>query len=458
MGRKKILIVGGGTAGWITATVLHKKYDVHLVESKDIPTIGVGESTTEVVMDALREAGVDLDDFMSYCNATPKYGVKFVGWSERDYFHPFGENFLEQQYEPEECEQFLTKCYKAGRDITALSPYTAMAEKGLRPDFDSGQEFFNDVALHWQANTVPQYLKNFLKDKITHTYDTVENVNRSWIGITGVKCKDNYYIADYYVDCTGGARLLSKKLGVQWNSWKHETLLDSVITYSCKPNPKIYYTTSTAWDNGWEWSIPLQDKMQHGYVYSSKYCTKEQAIKEAKRRRGDIEVLNTVHFHSGVLEKVAYKNLISIGLSAHFIEPLEATNIEFAVISAKEFDKAIDNNQSFVNLNTRLMKMIDEIKKFIIFHYYLPNKSGQFWKDVRGEFSEEDIVDRKQIYPWHIFNWYSVAQGINFDKEQYDVDVEVDYLTSQFQSERKVSEIERVESCAGNLPSSAQGL
>ena len=452
MVRKKILIVGGGTAGWLAATVLHKKYDVHLVESKNIPTIGVGESTTETVMDALRQAGVDLEDFVSYCNATPKYGVKFVGWSEQDYFHPFGENFLEKQYGPEECEQFLTKCYKAGRDVTALSPYTAMAEKGLYPDFNTDQEFFNDVALHWQANTVPEYLKNFLKDKITHSYDTVQNVNVDRTGITGVKGEDNYYTADYYVDCTGGARLLSKKLGILWDSWKHETPLDSAITYSCKPEPNTYYTTATAWDNGWEWSIPLQDKMQHGYVYSSKHCTKEQAIEEVKRRRGDIDVLNAVHFEPGVLERVAYKNLISIGLSAHFIEPLEATNIELTVIMAKEFDKAIQDDcygkspHAFYNLNKRCLNMINEIKKFVIFHYYLPNKSGQFWKDMKSEFTEEDIVDRKRIYPWHIFNWYSVAQGINFDTEQYDVDVEVDYLTSQFQSERKVSELERMES------------
>ena len=442
MARNTILIVGGGTAGWLAATVLHKNYDVHLVESPNIPTIGVGESTTETVMDALREAGVDLEDFVSYCNATPKYGVKFVNWSEKDYFHPFGENFLEHQF-GEECEKFLTKCYKAGRDITMLSPYTKMAQKGLFPKFNSDEEFYNDVALHWQANTVPEYLKNFLKDKVTHTYDTVENVHVHWNGITGVKGKDNYYTADYYVDCTGGARMLSKKMGIKWNSWKNETPLDSAVTYSCEPKPYTYYTTATAWDNGWEWSIPLQNKMQHGYVYSSKHCTKEQAIEEVKRRRGDVKILNSVHFEPGVLERIAYKNLISIGLSAHFIEPLEATNIELTVIMAKEFDTAIRKDDMW-NLDQKLKKMVDEIKKFVLFHYVLPNKKGKFWEDVYSEFNEDDIIDRKQIYPWHIFNWYSVAQGINFDKQQYDIDVEVDYLVSEYESEKKVAEIERM--------------
>jgi hypothetical protein len=144
---------------------------------------------------------------------------------------------------------------------------------------------------------------------------------------------------------------------------------------------------------------------------------------------------------------------MSIGLSAHFIEPLEATNIELTVIMAKELDKAItENDVDFINLNNRVLSYIDEIKEFVIFHYALPHKTGRFWKDIYKQYSESDIVDRKQIYPWHIFNWYSVAQGINFDKELYEnIDVEVEYLTSEFETERKVAELERMESKTRSL-------
>ena len=448
MARKKILIVGGGTAGWLAATVLHQKYDVQLVESQTVPTIGVGESTTETVMDALRQAGVDLNDFVNSCNATPKYGVLFDGWADKPYFHPFGENFLEKQYGPEECINFLTKCYKTGRDVAKLTPYTHMAEKGIYPLFDSDEEFFNDVALHWQAGAVPEYLKNFLTDKIKHCYDTIKGIHSDKFGITSVQGQENNYIADYYIDCTGGARMLSKELGIKWEQWNNDTPLDSALTYSRDPEPNTFYTRATAWDNGWEWSIPLQDRMQHGYVYSSTHSTKEQAIEEIKRRRGNVEILNEVHFQPGVLSKVADKNMISIGLSAHFIEPLEATNIELTVIMAKELDQAIEENDiGFTKLNKKLLSYIDEIKNFVIFHYSIPNKPGKFWQDIYKQYSESDIVDRKQIYPWHIFNWYSVAQGINFDKELYEnIDVEVDYLTSEFEKERKVAELERMES------------
>ena len=132
--------------------------------------------------------------------------------------------------------------------------------------------------------------------------------------------------------------------------------------------------------------------------------------------------------------------MISIGLSAHFLEPLEATNIELSVIMANELDQAIEENDlGFNKLNNRLLSYIDEIKDFVLFHYVLPNKKGKFWEDIYSEFHEDDIIDRKQIYPWHIFNWYSVAQGINFDKQQYDIDIEIDYLVSEFESEKKVA-------------------
>jgi len=201
---------------------------------------------------------------------------------------------------------------------------------------------------------------------------------------------------------------------------------------------------------GWEWSIPLQDKMNHGYVYSSKHCTREEALAEIKAKRGDVIINGDVHFEPGVLETIATKNLCSIGLSAHFIEPLEATNIELTVIMAKEFDKAIENN-SIDELETRLQQIVEEIKRFVLFHYSIPEKQGQFWKDIYQQYTQDDVLERKQIYPWHPFNWYSVAQGIGFKRELDFVDIEVDYLTTEFEVHRKVAELERMESKTRSL-------
>jgi len=440
MGRKSILIAGGGTAGWMTALVLHKKYDVTMIESPSVPTIGVGESTTETVMDALRQGGVDINDFVKHTNATPKYGVNFANWSTKDYFHAFGENFLEKEF-GDKLPKFLADCYIAGKDVSHLSPYTHMAKSGVEPVFGTDDEFWWDTALHWQANKVPEYLKNVLADKMTHIYDHIEDIGVDELGITHV----NNYTADYYIDCTGGKRILSKALGIKWQSWTDQTPLDSALTYSTPAQEKVYYTNAHAMNCGWEWSIPLQDKTNHGYVYSSKHCTREEAIAEIKAKRGDVEILADVHFEPGVLENVATKNMCSIGLSAHFIEPLEATNIELTVIMAKEFDYAIENN-CIEELNDRVQDIVKEIQRFVIFHYAITEKQGQFWEDIYQQYSNEDIIERKQIYPWHPFNWYSVAQGINFNSNIKDVDIEVDYLTAEFNMQRKVAEVERMES------------
>ena len=445
MARKSILIVGGGTAGWMTALVLHKKYDITMIESPSVPTIGVGESTTETVMDALRQGGVDINDFVKHTNATPKYGVNFENWVEKDYFHAFGENFLEKKF-GDKLSDFLANCYKAGKDVISLSPYTHMAKKGIEPVFNSGDEFWWDTALHWEASTVPEYLKKFLENKMTHIYDHVDNVESNDLGIVSV----NGHIADYFIDCTGGKRILSKELGIEWKSWTDITPLDSAITYSTEAKPKTYFTTAHAMNCGWEWSIPLQDRINHGYVYSSKHSTREEAVAEVKARRGDVEILADVRFEPGVLNTIATKNYCSIGLSAHFIEPLEATNIELTVIMAKEFDNAIENG-TLEELNNKFHDIIDEIQRFVLFHYSIPEKRGQFWEDIYQQYDQKDIVERKQIYPWHPFNWYSVAQGINFNNVKTDVDIEIDYLTTEFEVQKKVVELERMESKTRNL-------
>jgi len=446
MARKKILIVGGGTAGWMTALVLYQKYDVMMIESPSVPIIGVGESTTETVMDALRQGGVDINDFVKHTNATPKYGVNFSNWSSKDYFHAFGENFLEKIFGVTECNDFLADCHRSGKDVISLSPYTHMAQKGIDPVFGTDEEFWWDTALHWEASKVPEFFKKFLENKIVHIYDHVNDVQSNDFGITSV----NGHVADYYIDCTGGKRILSNHLGIKWQSWKDVTPLDSAITFSTEAKPKTYYTNAHAMNCGWEWSIPLQDKMNHGYVYSSKHCTREEALAEIKAKRGDVVINGDVHFEPGVLETIATKNLCSIGLSAHFIEPLEATNIELTVIMAKEFDKAIENN-SIDELETRLQQIVEEIKRFVLFHYSIPEKQGQFWKDIYQQYTQDDVLERKQIYPWHPFNWYSVAQGIGFKRELDFVDIEVDYLTTEFEVHRKVAELERMESKTRSL-------
>ena len=402
MGKDKVLICGGGTAGWLAALMMHDKFDVTLIESESIPPIGVGESTTETVTDVMRTAGIDMKDFVSKTNATGKYGVQFTGWP--DYFHPFGETWLQEHID----EGKLESMYSAGHNISNLSPYTHLAQDGTEPPLDFKDSFFHDVALHWQNDLVAPYLKEFLGNKIKHHYHDIKTVKTDK---NGVKSVDSF-TADYYIDCTGSARLLSKQFGIEYIPFD-DIHLDSAVVYS-KPKIDCYYTESIKRKFGWEWSIPLQDRNNRGYVYCSKWATEQEILDEI----GIKEDYRIVRFSAGVLTNIAYKNVISNGLSAHFIEPLEATNIEFGIFTIRWFMEAIESGYNYRALNDKLLATVTEIRDFIIFHYHNDDRFRTI----------DNAEDRTTIEPWHPFNWYCVAQGVSPTKHiNNDIDALLDY-------------------------------
>lgn len=402
MGRTKVLICGGGTAGWLSALMLHKKFDVTLIESENVPTIGVGESTTETVTDVMLSAGIDMKDFMMKTNATSKYGVKFTGWP--DYFHPFGETWLQEHTD----EEGIDSMYQAGHNISNLSPYTHLADEGFEPPTDFKDSFFHDVALHWQNDLVAPYIKEFLGDKIKHHYHDIKDVQ---IDDNGVKCVDSF-VADYYVDCTGSARLLSKPFGIEYIPF-NDLFLDSAIVHSIPKSDSIY-TEAFKRKFGWEWSIPLQDRTNRGYVYCSKWATEQEILDEI----GIEKDYRVVKFSAGALTDIAYKNVISNGLSAHFIEPLEATNIEFGVFTIRWFMEAVESGYNYKALNDKLQASIHEIREFIIFHYHNDDRFRKI----------DNIENRPRIEPWHPFNWYCVAQGVGLKNHiSSDIDALLNY-------------------------------
>ena len=402
MGKDKVLICGGGTAGWLAALMMHQKFDVTLIESKSIPTIGVGESTTEAVTDVLRAAGIDMEDFVSKTNATGKYGIKFTGWP--DFFHPFGETWLQEHID----EDSLKSIYNAGKDISNLSPYTHLAKNKISPPLDFKDPYFHDVALHWQNDLVAPYLKDFLGDKIKHHYHDIKTIKSDTNGIKSV----DEFTADYYVDCTGQARLLSRQFGIEYIPFD-DLHLDSAIIHTM-PKTNNLYTEAIKRKFGWEWSIPLQDRNNRGYVYCSKWATEKEIIDEI----GVKEDYRVVKFCAGALTNIAHKNVISNGLAAHFIEPLEATNIEFGVFTIRWFMESVEVGYDYNTLNDKLCASVREIRDFILFHYHNDDRFRTI----------ENIQDRPPIEPWHPFNWYCVAQGVSPTKHiNSNMDALLDY-------------------------------
>ena len=406
-----VLICGGGTAGWLAAVMLHEKFDVTLIESESIPPIGVGESTTETVTDVMRSAGINMEDFVSKTNATGKYGVQFTGWP--DYFHPFGETWLQEHTD----EDKLSSMYSAGHNISKLSPYTHMAQDGIEPPMNFKDDFYNDVALHWQNDLVAPYLKEFLGNKIKHHYHDIDVVATDK---NGVKSVDSF-TADYYIDCTGSARLLSKPFGIEYIPFD-DLHLDSAIVYSIPRNNNLY-TEAIKRKFGWEWSIPLQDRNNRGYVYCSDWATEQEIIAEI----GIKEDYRVVKFCAGALTNIAHKNVISNGLAAHFIEPLEATNIEFGVFTIRWFMESVEAGYDYKSLNDKLLASVTEIRDFIVFHYHNDDRFRKI----------ENIRNRPPIEPWHPFNWYCVAQGVGL---KYEINSDMDALLNYAIIEGKLHE------------------
>ena len=247
----KVLIIGGGTAGWITALSLYKDHNVTLVES-DVPTIGVGESTTDYVVQWLKNK-LDINDFFSKTNSTIKLGVQFDNWKDNDtYFHLFGDK--EDLVPNNKFDNVVRYCYQNNINLDSLSIF----EKSR-----SNLQQWDSTAMHWDSVKVPEYIKNFLGDKITYKYARVKEVNNFNKTINNIILDDNSILeADLYIDCTGFNRVLSKALGIKWNSWDSTGQVDTALVWQQPHTEELpLYTQSEAWDAGWRWKIPTKDRL-----------------------------------------------------------------------------------------------------------------------------------------------------------------------------------------------------
>ena len=355
----KVLIIGGGTAGWITALSLYKDHNVTLVES-DVPTIGVGESTTDYVVQWLKNK-LDINDFFSKTNSTIKLGVQFDNWKDNDtYFHLFGDK--EDLVPNNKFDNVVRYCYQNNINLDSLSIF----EKSR-----SNLQQWDSTAMHWDSVKVPEYIKNFLGDKITYKYARVKEVNNFNKTINNIILDDNSILeADLYIDCTGFNRVLSKALGIKWNSWDSTGQVDTALVWQQPHTEELpLYTQSEAWDAGWRWKIPTKDRLGFGYVFDSSSINEEQATQEIRSRTNYQGPVRKVMFNTGVVEEQWINNLLHLGLSSHFIEPLEATNFDFLIFNLENLDKVLDNTLTKQQYNNQAVEFANSIRQFLTLHY-----------------------------------------------------------------------------------------
>ena len=355
----KILIVGGGSAGWMTAATLESQfpnYKISLIESKNISTVGVGESTLGQITDWMNLLKIKDKDFIKHVEGSYKLSIKFTDFYKKgEAFHyPFGE------------------------------PATG----GTR------------------AGTNDWWFKKMLYPKTPYSdyAECIYPLQMAYVNQNKFESLNNKYIADLYIDCTGfKSLLLDKTLKEPFESYSDMLPNDSAwatrIQYKDKEKELVPYTNCTAIENGWVWNIPLWSRIGTGYVYSSKFVDDETALKQFKKHLGqeNLEFKN-IKMRVGIHNRLWVKNVVAIGLSAGFIEPLESNGLytvhEFLTNLVMNLQRDKISQWDRDNFNYQCKHMFKEFSEFVGLHYALSHRDDtEYWKHCLNKTWDNTLIN-----------------------------------------------------------------
>ncbi len=425
---KKILIVGGGTAGWIAAAFLNRFLDpaccsITLLESDTVGTIGVGEATVPPLVTLLRALGVDEDEFLRECHATYKLGIKFIDWNRGaadvapgdSVWHPFGPIGRRIGHVPLFHHWLREK--RAGRDDSDYVSYSLQAllgDMGRAPrTLRAGSPVTEQgaYAYHLDARAFAGYLARLAtKRGVRHVVDEVTQVRLDTRGFVQAvdTARHGSLEADLYLDCTGFAGLLIEKaLGDPHVDWSDLLLCDRAVVLPLPRDPQMPpYTKATALSAGWSWKIPLSNRTGSGYVYSSRFINDDAAAAELIGLSGqDPADCSPSHLRMRVGRRTNFwvKNCVSIGLSAGFLEPLESTGIFLIQTGVellldhfpdREFNAALSHSY-----NEKMASEFEQVRDFIILHYLLNRRVDTgFWKANRDATPPDSLARTLDYY------------------------------------------------------------
>ena len=433
MAFNSILIVGGGSAGWMSAATLIRKFpdaNITLVESDDVPIVGVGESTLGFIRDWTNYLGLDDKDFIKHTNGSYKLSIKFTDFYDKDsggFHYPFGD--------PEETHEFnyndwaLKKLYypetPASDFVDNFWPIMSLVNENKISTNDDGQldnfRFDYNTAFHFDATLFGKYLKDHycIPRGVNHVVGTVENITTNADGIDKIILQDGTELkADLYVDCTGFKSLLLgealQEPFVSYNDILPNSKAWAVqVPYTDKEKELEVYTNCTALTNGWVWNIPLWSRIGTGYVYSDEFITDEEALQEFKNHLNSDKMtvhnpnrvtddLNFRHinFRTGIHERTWVKNVLAIGLSAGFIEPLESNGLfsvhEFLLEFCSQVDRPKVTQWDRDVYNASIQKIYNNFAEFVALHYALSIRDdSEYWRKNRDRVYDSNLAFSK---------------------------------------------------------------
>jgi len=441
MFKTQITIVGGGTAGLITALVLKIRLDcdVKVLVPSDIGIIGVGEGSTEHWAEFVKFIGDTLTNSLVKTKGTIKSGIYFNGWTpERgDYIHSLPNEYLKSAgMTPINFLKFWSEGWTNEEFISTNLKHNMVANmydfQGGKCETGGWQQFhFNTVELN-------NYLtEHALSRGIEIIDDKILEVKQDQNGISECVGEKQNYKADIWIDCTGFKKVLISELGAKWESYEKYLPLKEAIAF---PTEELNYypihTEAKVMKAGWKWQIPTYGRFGNGYIFDTDYITKDEAHQEVNEMFGrEIEIAKHIKFNPGKLDKVCIKNCVAVGLSANFLEPLEATSIGTSINQAFLLMHMIIDGKISENDSKKYNKTVNDImvnsRDFVALHYINDNRSSEFWKNCarlprpesllnyldiwKGRpLDELDVDDSRSftLFKEHNFNYIAYSHGL----------------------------------------------
>jgi tryptophan halogenase len=397
-----IVIAGGGTAGWISAYIIEKSqpgvHKLTIIESSAIGIVGAGEGSTGLLYDLVSGSFFgepnhqEVIDFMNFTDSTHKFGINHLGWSskrESGYFAPL-DGSPTNAYAPDAIFNYVLAKY--GTERAYLASYMGQSYAFNKFPKDSGFGF------HFDAHKVGKYFRSKLEglDNVRVIDSKIKEVLVNQNGeIDSLVLDQGAKIsADFFVDSTGFSRVLLSKINVGWKSYRENLIANKAMPFLLNYTEKTKkgakpYTTAQAMSSGWMWDIPLKTRRGCGYVYNSSFLSEDDAQKEVEKFLGqEIEPIRHLSFDAGRSEKLWSKNCLASGLSAAFMEPLEATSIHSTILQMITFtmDYLSDTKEKTVNeanidsYNKKFEILYESYKDFLVLHYQGGRSDSEFWK------------------------------------------------------------------------------